>query len=95
MTFVVIVGLFVVVVVCFFLTLVLFSLSCDFSVQEVCDSQRSQLMKVATLSLYDVPAVVKSAPSPGSLVFSECFLDSAIMISSGRPRMDGYIASYE
>ncbi|KAK7110102.1 dynein axonemal assembly factor 9-like [Littorina saxatilis] len=55
----------------------------DGSVQEVTDSQRSQLMKVATLSLYDLPSAQKSARSPGSLVFSECFLDSAITISSG------------
>ncbi|XP_076467401.1 dynein axonemal assembly factor 9-like [Babylonia areolata] len=53
------------------------------SVEEVVDGQRNALMKVATLWLYDIPAARSSAPSPGSLVFSECFQDSAITVSSG------------
>jgi hypothetical protein len=54
------------------------------SVEAIVDGERSQLIKVATLSLYDLSDAKDSAPSLGSLVFSECFLDSAISVTSGK-----------
>nr|KAG5691799.1 hypothetical protein BaRGS_003195 [Batillaria attramentaria] len=51
------------------------------SMTEVLDRQRSPLIKVATMSLYDIPSCLSSTPSPGSLVFAECFLDSAIPVT--------------
>lgn len=51
------------------------------SVSEVVDGQHNTCAKVATMTLYDIPASQLDACSPGSLVFSECFLDSFIPLA--------------
>ncbi|PVD31084.1 hypothetical protein C0Q70_10361 [Pomacea canaliculata] len=53
----------------------------DGSVSEVVDGQHNTCAKVATMTLYDIPASQLDACSPGSLVFSECFLDSFIPLA--------------
>lgn len=55
----------------------------DGSVEVLLEWERVQMVKVATLCLFDVPDAKDSATSPGSLVFSECFIDSAILVTTG------------